>query len=307
MLAATLAGGWHGGFGAAVPTRVRGSGADSRRGREGDRRGQPAVRHLPRHRLCRRRGPGLRVGRQHRLAADRRAGQLPPHDQLRHPHDRRGVRPQTGAQPGVLEVRSRLAGWHAGPEEPASDVHRQRRLRLAHRRRGRHAGADVARRRLDRPARDLDEPARVHQGRAAARRQPEGGVAVGAGRDGARRSDDGARQDARGVDFVRQIPHRRHRQQAEPDSAHPHDGGGAGAGRFQLRARVHRSADLRQREVSDRLALAPGLGRQLRLRERDRRPQRVRRHLPDRRTERLRSGDHGAGCGARAPPRPHQP
>ena len=76
-----------------------------------------------------------------------------------------------------------------------------------------------------------------------------------------------------------QLSHRRHHQQAEPDPAHPHDGGRAGARRLQLRARVHRSADVRQREVPDRVALAPGLGRQLRLREHHRRAQRVRRQL----------------------------
>ena len=153
---------------------------------------------------------------------------------------------------------------------------------------GAHAGADVARGRVARPARDLDEPARLHQGRAAARREPEGGVAVGAGRDGPRRPDHRARQGARRVDHVRPLPHRRHHQQAEPDPAHPHDGGRAGARRLQLRARVHRSADVRQREVPDRVALAPGLGRQLRLRERDGRAQRVRRQLPEGRAEQLR-------------------
>ena len=101
---------------------------------------------------------------------------------------------------------------------------------------------------------------------------------------------------------LRQVPHRRHHQQAEPDPAHPHDGGRAGARRLQLRARVHRPADVRRREVPDRLALAPGLGRQLRLRERHRRPQRVRRQLPEGRAEQLRPGGDRARrrCARRA-------
>ena len=206
-----------------------------------------------------------------------------------------------GLEPGVLEVRARLAGRHADPEEPASDLRRQRRPRLAHGRRRRAAGRDVARGRVARPARDLDEPARLHQGGAAARRESEGGVAVGAGRDGTRRPDHGARQGARGVDHVRPLPDRRHRQQVEPDPAHPHDGVRAGARRLQLRARVHRSADVRQRQVPDRLALASGLGRQLRLRERDRGAQRVRRQLPEGRAQQLRRRGDGAGIGARRP------
>ena len=63
----------------------------------------------------------------------------------------------------------------------------------------------------------------------------------------------------------------------------------SGARRHELRARVHQRQLRRPRQrhqVPDRLALAPGLGRQLQRAEHQRRPQRVRRHVEGRQGER---------------------
>ena len=95
------------------------------------------VHHLLRHRLRRRRRPDVRVRRQHRLAAHRRAGQLHADHQLGDGHQQGDLRPQARAESGVVEVRPGLAGRHADPEADATDAHRQRRARLAHRRRRR--------------------------------------------------------------------------------------------------------------------------------------------------------------------------
>ena len=99
------------------PARLRRSGAAAGRRRGRDRRSDAALRHLLGHRLRRRGRPDVRERRQHRLAAHRLAGQL---------HAARidweaGTSIETfdrkpGLEPGVVEVRPRLAGRHADAE-----------------------------------------------------------------------------------------------------------------------------------------------------------------------------------------------
>ena len=159
------------------------------------------LHHVLGHRLRRRGRAGVRVGASNidwpRIDC---AGQLHADDQLRDANDQGRVRSQARTESRVVEIRPRLAGRHAAPEEPASDVRRQRQRRLAHGRRRRGARRDVARRRRARTARNLDEPARLPQGRAAAGRESESDLAVGARRNGPRRSDDRAGENACRVD-----------------------------------------------------------------------------------------------------------
>ena len=154
-------------------------------------------------------------------------------------------------------------GWQGGTptqKARASDAHRQRRQRLAHRRR-RRAGGRAARTGRALSAGPVAEPARVPQGRAPARRQPDRLLAVGADREGPRRQRRRAREGARRRDHdVREVPRGRHDQLAEPDPAHQDHGERAGARRLQHRARVDQPDDLRQREVADRLAFPPRAG-----------------------------------------------
>ena len=80
-------------------------------------------------------------------------------------------------------------GWVGGtPDagEPPADAHRERPVRVAHRRRGRACGRSAGDGR-GLSARRLAEPARIPQGGAHARRQSESAVAMGADRKGARR------------------------------------------------------------------------------------------------------------------------
>ena len=112
-------------------------------------------------------------------------------------------------------------GWHVdGPESAPVAAPAGRRRALA--------------------ARDVAEPARIPEGGAAAWRQPGRGLAVGARRDGARRSDDGARAGHGGLHpDARQVPRGRDHQQGAHAAADPHLGAASGAGRHELRARVH--------------------------------------------------------------------
>ena len=142
----------------------------------------------------------------------------------------------------------------------------------------------------DLPGRARAQPPWLPEGRRAARRQPEGGLALGARRDGTRRPRGLARAHARRLDHLGQIPRRRDDQQGEPAAADSHLGSQRDARRHELRARVHQRQlrGSRQRhQVSDRLALAPGLGRQLWRAGRDRRPQRVRRRAQGRQSQRV--------------------
>ena len=91
-------------------------GAAARGRRARDRRSQPEVHHVLGHRLRRRGRPDVRERRQHRLAAHRLAGQLHAHHQLGGRHEQGDVRPQAGLEPGVVEVRTGLAGRHADAE-----------------------------------------------------------------------------------------------------------------------------------------------------------------------------------------------
>ena len=138
--------------------------------------------------------------------------------------------------------------------------------------------AGAARRCRALAARDVAEPARLPQGRAAAGRQPGGGVALGARRDGPRRPDDDAREGHRRLDPDGQVPGRRDDQQGEHAAADSHLGAAPRARRHELRARVHQRQLRRHRQrhqVPDRLASPRGLGRQLQRAEHHRRPQRA--------------------------------
>ena len=61
-------------------------------------------------------------------------GQLHAHHQLGNRDEQGDLRSQAGPEPRLMEVRARLAGWHADSEGHASDAHRQRQVRVAHRR-----------------------------------------------------------------------------------------------------------------------------------------------------------------------------
>ena len=118
------------------------------RGRvQGNRRAEPPVHHVFRHRLQRPGRPDVRERGQHRLAAQR-DGQLHADHQLGNRDEQGNVRPQARQQPRVVEVRPGLGRRHADAEEPAADAHRQRPICLAHRRR-RPAGRRAARARRD--------------------------------------------------------------------------------------------------------------------------------------------------------------
>ena len=96
------------------------------------------------------------------------------------------LRSQAWPEPRLMEVRPGLAGRHADAEGRASDAHRQWQIRLAHRRQ-RCARGRAARTGGALSAGPLAEPARIHQGRAPARRQSRRLLAVGAAREGPRR------------------------------------------------------------------------------------------------------------------------
>ena len=109
--------------------------------------------------------------------------------------DEGGVRPQARAEPGVVEVRRRLARRPAAAE-PAPDLHGQRQVTpgtwTAPAAPPVASPPDVAE---IYPARAVAEPARLPQGGADAGREPEGGLALGARRDGPRRSRGAAGED----------------------------------------------------------------------------------------------------------------
>ena len=250
-------------------------------------------------RLRRRRGPDLRQLVQRRLAAHRRAGQLHPRHRLGERDQRRDVRPSARPHAGVLEVRPRLAERHAHAGPDAPDARHQRRALLAQGRR-RAAGGRASRNRRGVPARPVAEPPRVPQGRPPARREPGGVLALGADREGPRRQRGGAGEDARGRDHdVREVPGGRHDQLPQPDPAHQDDGEHPRPGRLQHRARVHQPGPDRHRQVADRLALAPGLGRQLAVLPPEHRPQRLRRDVRGHPAQRVRRPGPRAGVGGR--------
>ena len=181
------------------------------------------MRHHRRNRLCGRSGSGPGVRSQCRLAAHRLDGQLHADDELGCVVDERGVRPQTRAEPRRMEVRHRLGG-RPPPEERPSDVHAERHARVVprwHRLAGRRAAVRV---RGDLSRRTGPEPARLLEGGGTPRCESEGGLALGARRDGTRRPRSIARAHARGVHHVGQVPRGRHHQQGEPATADPHVG-----------------------------------------------------------------------------------
>ena len=92
-------------------------------------------------------------------------------------------------------------------------------------------------------------------------------------------------------------PGGRHDQPAEPDPAAQDDGQHPRAGRLQHRARIDQPRLVRQHQVADQLALAPGLGRQLAVLPQEHRPQRLRRHVCGYPTQRVRRSGAGAGLG----------
>ena len=174
-----------------------------------------------------------------RLAARRAAHELRPDDGLGSGHADGVVRPRAGAEPGLVALGHGLAGRNAGAVRLAAALLRQRGYRVAPGRRRRRAGGGAPRPGRDLAARHVDQPARVPEGGPASGRQPPRHLALGAGRDGARRRHRAAGEDVHRVDHdVRQVPRGRHHQPAEPAAADPHVGRRAGPGRLQLRARV---------------------------------------------------------------------
>ena len=182
-------------------------------------------------------------------------------------------------------------GWVGGtPDagEPPADAHRERPVRVAHRRRGRACrGSARDGRRVS--TRRLAEPARISQGRAHARRQSQGAVAMGADRKGTRRQRRHSRARARRRDYgARKVSRRRDDQQPEHHHAPQGDGERERARRFQHRAGVDRVRAGRAVAVADQLALASRMGRQLAVLLGEHRPQRLRRQVSERAGQRLR-------------------
>ena len=129
---------------------------------------------------------------------------------------------------------------------------------MAHRRRWR-ADRGTAGSRGSLSAGPVAEPAGIPQGGATARRQSCRLVALGTDRKRAGRRGRPARKGVRRRDYdAREIPRRRHHQFTEPDHPHQDHGERAGAWRLQHRARVDGSADVRQHQLADRVALASG-------------------------------------------------
>ena len=208
------------------------------------------------------------------------------------------LRPRARTESRNLEVRPRLGRRNAAPEERATDAHHQRQIFMVHRRRRPASGGSAGRRRAL-PAGSVDESSWIHQGGPHARRKSQGTLAMGADRKGARWRRRpvwdrtlGVGKGARGGDHrAGKVPHGCHDQQSESDPAYQDHGQRERAWRLQHRARVHQSDLGRQREVADRLALPPGLGRQLAVLSPEHRPQCVRWPVPQGRAECLhRSG-----------------
>ena len=199
---------------------------------------------------------------EHRLAAQR-DGELHAHDQLGDRHEQRDVRPQARQQSGVVEIRSRLGRRHPHAGEPPADAHRQRPVRVAHRRRRRARRGSAGDGRCV-STRRLAEPARVSQGRAHARRQSEGARGDGSkSRKGATATSSPRARARRRHHGAREVSRRRDDQQPEHHHAPQGDGERERARRFQHRAGVDRVRARRAVAVADQLALASGLGRQL--------------------------------------------
>ena len=260
------------------------SGARCRR--QGHRHRPTEVRDDLGHRVRRRGRPAARVGAQRRLAANRPVGELHADDGL---GARRRMKEEFDRKPGLNPASWKYGiGWIDGPlqQEPHQVFIVNERPRLAHGWTDRAPGGVGARSRGDLPARHVAEPARLSQGGAAARRQSPSDVAMGARRNGTRRPRGASRRRSPSsrspstgkfrVDATINKEHmlqRIHTWVADP-----------GARRHELRARVHQRQLRRSRQrhqVPDRVALASGLGRQLRRAGRERRPQRVRRNAEE--------------------------
>ena len=102
------------------------------------------------------------------------------------------------------------------------------------------------------PGRARAESTWLPQSGRTSRRESEGRLALGARRDGTRRTRGVARAHARRVDHVGQVSRRCHHQQGEPAPADSHLGAERDARRHELRARVH------QRQLRESRATASG-------------------------------------------------
>ncbi len=274
------------------------SAAAARGGLEGDRRSEPALHHVLRHRLRRRRRARPRSST--RTSTGRASTRSPTTRGRSTGKPARARRPSIASRGSIPASWKYGLGWRGGTPI-------QKQTRQTHIVNGAHAWyidgeGGAAGRRAARgcgavSARSVAQPSGIPQGGAPARRQPEGDLALGTDRDGPRRQRRRAREDARRVDHdARQVPRRGDDQPAEPDPAHQDHGQRAGDRRLQHRARIHRADDVRQREVADRVAFAPGLGRQLPVRQRQHRPQRLRRQVPEGAAERLRRSGARPRC-----------
>ena len=249
--------------------------------REGHRHGQSQVRHHLGHRLRRRRRPAARIGKNvdwpriDSLANYTRTMNWEAKT-MKEEFDRK-----PGSDSGVVEVRHRL-GRRPAAAEPAPDLHGQR--------------ATTPGTWTDRAAPPVASPpdvAEIYQlelwlnphGFLKAAQLPGANPKATwrwelgeMGRDGPEVPPE---KITRRLDHrQREVPGRRDHQQREHAPADPHLGPESGARRHELRARVHQRQLHRHRQrhqVSDRLALARGMGRQLQQPEHQRRPQRVRR------------------------------
>ena len=185
--------------------RLHRSCPDTRCRRAGHRRSQSQVRHHFWPDCIRRSSrPAKGVGAQRGLAPDRPDGQLHAHHELEREDDDRGVRSQAWRGSRRVEIRHRMGRRSAG-SEPAPDLHVERRLRLAPGRTGYAAGGDSSRSGGHLSGRAVSEPARIPESGRSAGRQPQSDMALGAGRDGTRRSHGRSREGSGRLDQRREV------------------------------------------------------------------------------------------------------
>ena len=204
-----------------------------------------------------------------------------------------------GAQPRVVEIRRRLDSTARCSNSRQTFVVSGRHA--WHVDGPRRAGGRHSRSGGDLPARQVAQPARFPQGGRLPGANPRATWRWELGEMGR----DGPEVKPARVHVVSITVNGKYRVDATINqethaAADSHLGSPPGARRHELRARVHQRQLRRPRQrnqVSHRLAFASGLGRQLRRAERERRPQRVRRHVAGRARQSVRGSADRAGGG----------